>query len=89
MRQIKEYIIYDNTSTMQTVYMTAGAEVLSAIEENGTITLCALVESTVVNSELRAFEVHSAGDLFVAEQAKHIATYKSAFGIRHLFELLK
>ncbi len=89
MRQIKEYIIYDNTSTMQTVYMAAGAEVLSAIEENGTITLYTLTESTVVNSELRTFEVHSTGDLFVAEQAKHVATYKSAFGTRHLFEILK
>lgn len=89
MLQVKEYVIYDNNPLSQSVYMTAGAEVLSAVEEHGTVTLFVLVENTVISSELRTFEIHSTGDLFDAERAKHISTYKSALGTRHLFEIMK
>ncbi len=89
MLQVKEYVIYDNNPLSQSVYMTAGAEVLSAVEEHGTVTLFVLVENTVINSELRTFEIHSTGDLFDAKRAKHVSTYKSALGTRHLFEIIK
>lgn len=89
MLKVKEYLISDHNPATQTVYMVAGADVFAAIEETGIVTLFALTESTVTNSELRTFEIHSTGDLFNAERVKHISTYKSALGVRHLFEILK
>lgn len=89
MLKVKEYIISDHNPATQTVYMTVGAEVFSALEESGTVTLFALTESTVANYELRTFEIHSTGDLFNAERVKHITTYTSSLGVRHLFEILQ
>lgn len=87
MLTIKEYLISDNNPATQTVYMSSGAVVFSAVEDGGTVILFALAESAVTSSELRSFEIHSTGDLFTAERVKHIITYKSSLGVRHLFEI--
>lgn len=89
MLKIKEYLLKDGVALVQTIYMPASAQVFNAIEEGGTVTLFALIKNTEPTSELRHFEIHGTGELFSAECVKHIATYKSSLGTRHVFEVLK
>lgn len=88
MQKINEYFIKDGVVSAQTVYMTTGAQVVHASEENGVVTLFALAEATEFTTELRSFEIHGTGELFSAETVKYVASYSSAIGTRHVFEIL-
>lgn len=89
MKVVKEYLISDNTTRAQNVYMTTGADVFTATEESGVVRLFVVADNTVSTSELRSFEVHGSDELFDAECVKYIASYESSLGFRHVFEILK
>ena len=84
-KEIREYVL----EPLITIWMPAGAEILTAQEQDGDIYLWALVDPTGYN-EKRTFEVYGASGplMYPGHKRKYIATVQVNEHVFHVFEYI-
>lgn len=89
MKMFKEYILDSKCLTPQTMYLPQDADVVGAYFTETCLVLLAIMSPVTNLTELRTFKICTNDENIYVDTVKYIDSFNSAFGIRHVIEIIR
>lgn len=88
MKTIKEYFLNKKTVSPQTLYMPVGAKIVNILENGSNVRLVTVIDPNETLTNLRTFKICTNTESIYNDNIEYLGSFISAFGDRHVIELL-